>query len=514
MVPPPDPPPASPPTPPLFQCIGAPSQCLFPRRLQEMLFACARCAAGGDFREWNDLTAVEQPALGAFPGGVRPACGKHSLSIVPHCPVCHQVIHVDAHGPPTGIWAGASAGKTVYCAVASALMQRDLFRLTGMHRIDLSQDPRYQQDVVNPLMLSGILPHKTKEGEQRKLVMHLQGGGWRQRTVTVTDLAGEVWDGATQFTTGYKADARASAIHTRDSLFLLNPHATGGGGPFGARVAPDLSGPLSRILEDVHQAGMTVGSSRNDIEALVRRLESLLAQRQFPAVVRYDLGAALALADEVLFAVRATLPRPAPTGLAEQLASSMSVAAQALTNMPTFKDTLGQLVIYLRDQNYPKTREGKLAHRLAVVVSKADLAGLRGPSPSHQPGPAPSQWQHWISALSAANRAWLVNELGVREFVEYAEASFEQVGWFFTSSLGRDTELVVDPNPDAAAAAALGVAANYQPRGGAQLAPAGGTLAASACPWRINRRLRCGDNGTRTPQPTGVLEPFLWLWGA
>jgi len=97
------------------------------------------------------------------------------------------------------------------------------------------------------------------------------------------------------------------------------------------------------------------------------------------------------------------------------------------------------------------------------------------------------------------------------EFVEWVEAHFAQVGFFFVSSIGKQTEIVVQAEQDR-----LDQAPSQQPLqqpGGFGKAPASLTSGPPARPlsYRLVPKVSMGKDKTRQPEPHGVLFPLLWL---
>lgn len=431
---------------------------------------------------------------------VSPAyCEKHGNPVVPHCPECRHPIGRYGDTPPIGMWGIASAGKTVYCAALMLAMESELFKWTGLLTDRLFDRSRYEEDVVSPLRLSGIVPAKTMPGEHRSVVLRLHGGEWPSRRVLLTDMAGAVF----QFGSGEASDhavPRAHMLRVSDALFLANPETSAG---LGACARRDVFPYVQAIIEDLNAQGALTPFDEIEMRKILERIENLLESYEYADPSSLGPGRPSKLAQAL-----AELVGDGP-GLGVRLDGVMNRVTRTLrAQTPPLEQQLDELTNFLGNYAAPQ-RNGRFDIRLAVTVAKSDLlpddllpnhAEFLRVLSSHTPL---ATWRKTLERASEASRSVLVRN-GEEQFVRKVEDSFQSAGYFFVSSLGRDT--VTFPMRDLSKVPQRQAAVSMF--GNVEASPGGPEPVTG---WRVGKQLRVGPGGNRYPEPRNVLLPLLWL---
>lgn len=483
--------------------IGTNDRCTCSRQglpADRLAYGCLRCQPPTRYADLPDklrslIPIHDLPVLWTHPV----LCPEHHLPLIPRCGECGSTIDQYGATPPVGIWGLSAAGKSVYCAALYLEIERRLHEWTGIRKRFVS-DPADLQVVVRALEDRGILPGKTQWDGQRSLVMVLSGAGWPSRKLTLTDCAGELYTGLFPSGDDGHGDVRREIIlRTRSAILLATPEACVG---LGATARRDLFPAIQRTIDVLGEGGLLAQFGRADMERLVGRVEDALARHQYPIQGGrsfVDLGTALA----------SLVGRPPDEALVTRLDEELSKVA-ARTGPPTLAHQIDSLIAFLSGWGYPRVA-GKLALRLAITVAKSDLLnGACGRYDDALAGLGPAntrpEWERALQRVSANSKATMLAH-GETDVVMNAEMNFADVGFFFVSSLGRDTETFVQDNPDARRPRVHGSHEVYA--GTPASAPADGSAARTA--WRLGKRLRPGREGTRQPRPQHVLLPLLWL---
>ena len=577
---------------PLFYCSGNEDDCLHPRLLTQMKFGCVICKESErvtyDGLPKTILTGLPPEQLHnlwSIPFAMRPKCPNHPFHVlVPFCPNqdCGRPIDKDGDARPISIFGGVHAGKTVYCATLAHLVdQGNFFRLAKMaHSFPVGQQQRedYFNDVVEPLRNRGLQPTKTYVGEHHHLVMKLAGTeSWPNRTLSVTDLAGEVW----QFkendqSTDFMRAAASTLLFSRECIFLLNPMAARGasgiaqaqhqaGGPRDNSLV-DLTNTQATILSFMHSQGYLDKLNTQETLAAISALRLLFTQLEeyiqtsgYPTTTLRSDDNAYKLAENLMSVIQINLkiPRDQFGGkeATQRLADRLVTAAKALISHPSYLSQLNDLVNYMSTYG-----PGPGEYRLSVIVSKADLLeGIIDADllledeelpPDSWPSSTLEDWWAALQNLSSRGREALIN-LQEEQFVKVAEDNFKEVGFFFCSSLGRPTEVLVERRPGISAqpmvSAQPGVGAPHgssSPLSGmssfvaqspqsnsadgdedddawndpgdvqeeeeGEVEKPAGPVRSKDPIWALRKRIS-GDNGSHQPRPRGVLPALLWL---
>lgn len=475
-----------------------------PRPLQEMEFGCCKCESPRPlYDKLSQELLLRLPSdLGSL-WSAQIKCPKHyAYNVIAFCPECQSPIFEHAYDPPIGIWGAGNAGKTVFCAVLAREIQTSLHSLTGLGNQFLIDRNGYNQEVVDKLYREGLLPAKTHFERHRKLVLRLHGENWLDRVLTLTDMAGEIYTERSEdlINPGQElARRQRTMLLVRDAIFLLDPENSR---QLGATAALDYFSVLSDLLAAIQTRDVLL--ERHTAQVFVRRCQEILSRSQFPHNPGPNPKFSL-LAREIAGLVRRETDTPALTASIQDLLQRWSPLLEADSHDPmAVLETIG---------NYVQLQGGaQLRHRrLAVVVTKADILKGIGVADIHQRyseilnrsgARRQSMAQHWKEALeeiSQISRDTLARS-GMKTFVDQVTKQYLEVGFFFVSSLGRETEPFVQE--------------------GTVYLRSGSTLRAGmdqAAPevvrgWVLNKRVRSDSlKGSRSPDPRFVLLPVLWL---
>ena len=509
----------------LFYCYH--NECLEPRALDEMAYGCHMCLRPKLYKELSDDFKQALPVDLRQIWDVRPECPepRHHLAIVPRCPVCSLPIQREGFHPPIGIWGGVKSGKTVYCAALAQEMEGPLFQQTGLLRQFLVDRSEYKRAVVNPLFggASGLLPDKNRPDEHRKLVLRLWGGDWPSRSITLTDMAGEIF---MPTDTDGDEDLRRrqrTVLWTRESIFLADPEKAA---ELGAPVRVDLFDVQVALLQLIQDRGIPLGTEKLRVERLVRRREDILRDHDYPSNRGQGDSPFKTLAMELAATV---LPPPPDPDLVESIRRCLEDEAKKIDDVPTLQDQIDPVARRMRDWGY-RQQDGKLDHRIAITVSKGDVLSELGPGYdandqiiTHPELPEKKRWKAPRQANSRSSPQWwqrpalqeksnqsreVLIQKGEGKFVTTVESMFAEVGFFFVSSLGRDTEVFVKEGPIRRAVQSSLQA--QSPFGGQPQPP---QAAGPQVPtWTLGKRVKANpDGGGRAPAPQHVLLPLLWI---
>ncbi len=469
----------------------------------DLVFGCLLCdrpARYGDLQDETKKQFTPQVLNSVWDGRV--LCPTHRLALVPRCPACGAPIDRDGATPPIGIWGASFSGKTVYCAALLMEIERSLFRDTCISVQRMFDLRDYRRRVVDPLRNRGIVPDKTQPGEHHSMILKLQRDGLLRRKVTLTDMAGETY--TNWFATGNQSldnnARREQMFRTRNAIFLVSPESSGA---LGAAARRDVYPALSEVLTTLEDQGAVAAYGQKEMQRLLVHIEDKLNAFNFPMPDPAG-GSYHRLSEEL---TRLT-GRPADDPLAAQINSSLETVADKVAQIPGMEQQVDELSQFLSNWGFPRF-DGKLDLRLAITVAKADLLpdiglGYREIMRGLGPGSSREQWRDAIQRCSDISRSLLLRR-GEQQFVEKAERNFHEIGIFFVSSLGRDTEAFVEADAAAAMSGSGSVLRGY---GAVATAPVGGLAGRR---WNLNKRARPGFDGTRQPDPQNVLLPLLWI---
>ena len=496
-------------------CNGNNLECLFPRSYEEFLFRCAVCNKEDNTRNHGPQSEGQR-------------CPKHKVPfVVAHCPVCGGTIIEGTTFPPASIWAGPNSGKTTYCAALaelSAVEKSTLWKKTGVTSINNLKKNEYLEKVVRPLFDHGVVPRRTNRGEMRKIVMQLSAPmaeGWPQRTFTMTDLAGEVWEMSSESSEGLAELAMNTMLYSKESIFLLDPNASvfAESDGLGANVAPDFITLIQQIMEKIHEFQMLpeeyAPETKSTVQAMVTSIQRYFLQKEiaYPSRINgKDEEEAKAVAREygefIGAIIRKYLRSHIDSRLIEQISIKIYEVAKKLQTTPGNVSTLTDLTNYLIQYKYPK-RNGKLNHRIALVVTKSDMLPHDFVEDESELGKRRDKqsWRKYLNKVSQKNRE-IFKQYNLSHLVNYTENNYMEVGYFFVSALGVSTQLEIKYERPRAT-----VNAPTSSRGGGRhdtpQGQAGGKRA--KCPWVLEKRVgKAGDDYHR-PQPKNVLLPMIWI---
>lgn len=504
-----------------YYCHNDAIDCLGAFRRDELLFGCYRCREiDHTAATYDELSPDMQAALGTkaeldslWDRAAPPRCPQHAgLSISAACPRCGGAISRSNEAPPSTIFGGANSGKSVFCAVLVKELDR-LYEATGVATA-ARHDADYLSQVVQPLFDQGVLPNKTAvdASAHRRVVIRAGGADWPQRRYVITDMAGEIWEPAAQkLGADYVKVARGTILYSHDSIFVVDP-SKATRGVLNARVPPDLFGVLSGLLGVLQSTSLLHGRQAAELTDLFRRITRILRSEHYPR--GSNPQSRTRLARRVLMVVmQATRPmsEAQQEALVGQIEATLESHAGVVVAQAGFAGEIRELVQFLKDHNYQRTPDGRLDHRLAVVISKADLVPDAPLVELSELGAhARSTREQWYAALCGVSdraRAKL-EEMGEGQFVASLEAEFTEVGFFFVSSLAADTEVVVRPAPSSGGyEAELG---DYRGAGFLGMASADPQPARPSAEWVLDKVVTLGEAGVRTPEPRGILLPLLW----
>ena len=464
--------------------------------VKDILYGCAshdreKLSRYSDLPE--ELAKQFKPGPAALAGGLV-KCPEHYLSLVAFCPYCKKPMGRDSATPPIGIWGAQSAGKTVFCAAMVQEIEKRLFTMCGIiarFGFDLRS---YRRVVVNPLRDFGMVPAKTQPGEHRGIVIRLTQLHRLARKFKMTDMDGAYY---TEFFTSGGAQPHEESltrlIHfTREAIFLISPDQAGA---VGAAAQPDLFPVVSALLVEWEKWGLLATFDVQRVQFLLHAAVKKLREYEYPAPDAVNLGYQR-LARDLLALLGNTEPRllRSTEHKLEEIASStaegMSMAAQ-----------LDGLENQLRTWNFPETADGRLDLRLALTITKSDLLltrdeELRKVGDMAPKAGASSSREEWRSAVrTSSDQARAVLMRYDQQVVARAESAFRDVGYFFATSLGRDTELLAT----ASVSADQSESEDSEYPGDFKEA------------FTVRKRLPPGRDGSRRPEPRGVLTPLLWI---
>ena len=502
--------------PDLHFCDG---ECLHPIVLRDALYGCDRCRSSEGPRPLEQLSNDSPIVSGETASRIRHdpglclreavLCERHHLAVVPECPFCHRILNRYSRSTPISIVGGPSAGKTVFSAVAAWQLRSGQIGTTGIHPVfPGGVGGGFFSRVVDPLVFEGKLPQKTKVTEANTIACKLWGEWLKKpRSIKFTDLSGEFWQTADN--PQYLSDAPEKGdtvvlLYSRETIFLLDPHASSEESKLAARKAPVTFEAVRQVLELLVQQGK-IPTAIARLQQEAHALDQLLKREGF-----------LGRPDNAAMLIAETYRAPE---LESEIRARLSTIAVNLRQRPPFENLAGQIIQKLVDNHHPRLPGGedaKFAHRIAVVVSKADLlygwdekrirALCDPPLPTKDAGR--DKWREAVQRVSRESRRALV-DLGEEEFVRRLESAFAEVGFFFITCLGRDAQLYVAETSSPGASSPVSRGLKTVGKGGSA-----GPVAispASAPAWIIDERLAPSSRGRLAPEPMGVLLPFLWL---
>jgi hypothetical protein len=381
-------------------------------------------------------------------------------------------------------------------------LEKRLFRMCGVNP-RFGMDLRgYRREVVTPLWKIGMVPGKTQVGEHRGIVILLKSPLMVPRKLKMTDMDGAYY---TEFFVSGGIQPEINTFtrlihHTREAIFFISPEQAGA---VGATAPPELFAVVSAVVEDWQKPkNLLAQRSLDGMQLLLRGMELKLRERLFPVPDEINQGYD-ALASDLLSLVGSNDPqrRSRTAKLLARVAESMK------DTMPMGAQLIG-LENQLRAWRFPRTSDGKLDLRLALTVTKADLIMKRDPvladagdmNPMANVSSSPAQWRQAVRASSDKARAVLLHY--DPQVVSLAEGAFREVGYFFASALGRDTELlaVQERSANRVDDSELDDSELDEVR-----------TNKSELKFQVRKRLPFGTDGTRHPGPIGVLNPLLWI---
>lgn len=491
-----------------YFCIG--DECLTPRLLKDLRYGCPLCEPA----KLMNADAAQKLGVpitrGVFESHV--LCKEHQLPIRPRCaqPACPEMIRTGAAGRPIRLVGGMHSGKTVYSAVVAAqLGSATFFENTGIAVTRIKGDV-YLRETVGSLYSMGVLPKKTQGSH--KIVYRFDQKGGPAEMIALHDMPGEQ---TPTFTIGY---------HSNKTLFLINPQAASmptGTHPLAGRVPGHAFSGVEVLVTRLEGMAWLDTAAEHAVQSLCNQAANTLRDRGWPHCPHWP-----DLADYLLTMSQTALQRPVRAEVEDRrvLADKLENTAKGLCNDRT--DFISQLDDWVETMRDVCGKNKFAEHRLALVFSKADLLGV-GPEelealcPSLHGASAGSPRALRASLNQLSDRARVqLHGLHLQDLVEKVSRQVGRVGFFFVSSLGRDTAIQVtrhDPasqeNRSAQTAAASTGGGHVTYGGGVAAAPAAAAAPAVGAPkWELTEVLSVNRrDGTRAPNPRGVLNPLLWL---
>ena len=437
------------------------------------------------------------------------------MPVKPRCPVCFEPLDCQLFTPPWGVWSQSRGGKSVLDAATYISLTSDLWRKTGISHRVVRDVGDYIPKVIQPLLQDGIIPEKTQPSQRHSLVLLFERVGWLSRKGTLTDVAGETFADLInpQKDTPQLRLGRALMLHSKQAIFVANPEWSDG---IGASIRRDLWAAIRRCFTALQRrAGAQLAlRSAEQIQALPDQIDAVLRGWDFP--VRGFGGGDLLLAAEIARLAEAETNRELVIHLAQLLATTR----QEMQNMPSLTKQIQEIIAFF---NTWGTRiDGKYDVALAFTVSKSDLLDGIVPNYAHcitglGPESSSKQWRAALELVSReSERVFFQDE---HEAVELVKNNFHRVAFFFVSALGRDAvPLVVrgKATRSTIAHAAAESAPWMADQAKEQPLPCHGSDQPESdddLPWRLQKVVARGPDGTRTPEPRNVLLPLLWLLG-
>jgi hypothetical protein len=543
----------------LFRCDNEPISnlgadllnCLYPIPTNKMLYGCYSCKAD-ELRLFEELSPETFKGLSAeirarFPNNLAAIwaghvfCERHnSLPLLPRCPTCRVIIDRDGWISPVGIWGSSSAGKTVYCAALMMEIDRLLYDWTGLTASHFHDHGKYKVEVGDRFKNNGIIPGKTGHDQRRTLILKLRGKGWNNRKITLTDLAGETyedWLSLGEETPELRA-RRQLILWTKEAMFIADPEASPG---LRSTMRRDLYSTLMLIGKVYDQFKLLDHYEHFQKQRLLNRMKYVLASHNYPIANDPDpLLSSYAMYSDAepldvqgdgdpINALRkkfqyhpygepaielAVLVHENPhESLVYEIADRLNFAAIRMNATPDLKTQIAGITEFISRCGVERVGddEKKLDRKLAIVVSKADLIPnvlkAYDQFPLNDPDFRPSQqeWREILKQISLISKQILI-DFGERQFVELAERNFRNVGFFFVSGCGRDTEEFVKQET---AQASRPVASFHMPLNTSE--PATPARPPEQPPLPLEKVLVRGPRGGRQPDPQHVLLPLLWI---
>ena len=488
---------------------------------EKLRYGCYLCSPPTLFNdlpaETRKLIPLDNPSL-LWPNSV--PCPFHPDGVLrPFCSTDFFRIDKDGNIPPVGIYGFAYAGKTVFCAALMMELEK-LFSMTGVLNDPLFDRGQYIDEVVTPLQSRGIVPQKTYG--HRSLSLKLYRDGWFRKKVTFNDMGGENFEEwfSAKPTDELRRNMLEHLLHVKDAIFLMSPESASG---LGAAVAPDLYNVVQRALLFLKDAGYLSQDDRPRIEDRLKKVNEIVTKNHY---LFGRTGESLRPVAEQIAALVLAGDRE---DLVDQLETEfMNIDEQM--KIRSFDDQLGGLIRFLDAWSKRRPEDNRFNQRLAITIGKSDLLrrtfsgdlDVVDSSAAHKsvqgwyaainrlndlrPTNSKNDWHKALKKASAAVRQILI-DFGEGQFVELAERNFREVGYFFVSSLGRDTEPFIEWMRSAP----------QQPAGGSFSAmgnvgtPTTVHASRRAAQWTVGKQVIFSKGKHRRPEPENVLWPLLWM---
>ena len=451
-----------------------------PRPLAQMVWGCRACdlAACQPHTEINAVAVLRDLAQ-AFKTRIDCANPRHKdFAVGPRCPSCGTPVRRYWNNPAVCITGAPGSGKTINMGVIAGeqLDGRDrIGGMTGHIVVPQADTNQFVTDVVRPLYLDGTLAALTDIGQHDSMLLHFQHpAGGLGRMVPLRDMAGEVWERGVVKAEGEMFEHLTQVARARETILVLNPQ---GGQGLGKRADPDLTVAV-RDLFQLYTSRPEL-MERPTVEALDGRVRGWLASLRdqgFPgqthkwaraerhahtaeAIVELDLTACGRGSRHRFSAwdsLGARKCRRCGRGFAElvearfgdvpaveMVRSTLARSHEAMLQTAPLVTQVALFADFLEHEVKVDTKNGKVLHRLALTLAKADLLRDYDRKAARsvleqmgaRPGAPLARWREGIRAVSAHNRDYLLQR--EPQLVQLAEARFAEVGFFVVSSLGR-----------------------------------------------------------------------------
>lgn len=520
--------------------------CHYPNHIGDMVFKCSdhRCQ-GMNYEElkskYTDLP--DDPAL-FFKTVIKSRmCRDHELPIIPFCCICKKLpIREEMAGSPNiSLIGDSNSGKTVYSAVLSHEILCKLQHDFGIIVRPINTNSFFRDKIEHPLFENGLLPDKTEERSPNKLIYTMDPlvKGLKARSISLFDMAGE--EATVKDNTDIK-DLAELILRAKESIFLIDPQSANDETILGGKVSKDLLGVLQKIFEIFDDHHLLENIEGRKINMMVQSVIHFLEEGNYPKCDELKMKK---ISKEIALNASQQLRDSFGQETREHLTSNLNEALENLSSSSRiypFNQQLVDIINYIKPRTVDITPDGKLKHKLAVVLVKADLIppdkignpydNLSFNESWNPDDKLPNKddkikiWQKKMDDINETTKC-IYKNLGLNDIIQTAEKYFEEAAFFIVSSLGKGVDFkfrwkrkrharnITSPQKSQHAASMGEVAI-----------PKSESIGREQRDWELYRIVakKSSENheeseqnrtdltdGTRAIEPKGVLAPLLWL---
>jgi len=481
------------------------NSCLYPKKIDALIKECQVC-------DW--AVTVEKPCLIVKTKNNKHKCieqqhhcPKHNLHFVHKCPVCKKIINMKNNGSPINLLSPVSGGKTVYSITLVSEIENSLYKRYGINWRRMN-GKEYYDNVVCPLVESGTLPAKTKVGEVLKTIYFFTS---QETVITLTDMSGETLQAEDI------NEQKGVLLLSNEGILLLDPHASPATSEMRAQVVEDKLSVIVQILKTLHKHNCLNTINKIEIEVYIEKLETLLKKHGYPAASNWqNLAKDIVTSLENLKKINCR-----QIEIEEELAVEIAGLAGDARQRITFDHFFNAIINFMESSEmFPKTN-GKFDYKLTVVVNKSDELPTEFipnwdvvyQTPRYNKSKKHSDLKEDLKKISSICREKLLYLVG-EQFIDTVESNFNQVSYFFVSSLGRGIDIIVEnvsTTPPITASTPVSGGITRSQDQSIQMQQATLAQQPRPFPWQLKKVVSKSEQGTRTPAPKGVLLPLLWL---